>query len=392
MCSQRLDGSSLAYGISLLFVTVTSSVLVAGTGCLFYTYHIKDSAHNTFAVLFAMASFLRDVTSLLSLSSYARRDGPPTALTSIGDSFSAGIGTSVGFGQPAAGEVCYQGNVSYPSQLAAQYQMKTDAFRYQGCSGAQLIDVSHCQIVGDIRGGGVDQINCKTLLPNNFGKPDMITASVGIEAIQYFETITNCVYFPGVTDANCSDTIAAANASLNIMYMASDIQNLLESTLNNTGDPIDPKKLYIVNYPLPFNVDNANDINCPGFAGNKPGLSTRQTVNGQILGLNTYLQTVATSLKATYVDVNPAFNGHRFCDANSSDVWLNNPLSETPGFQAGKIQMSVHTIQDVWDKFGNVTSYPGNHSSDGGEYLFGAFHPTEDGHTAIMNAVVKAGS
>ena len=79
-----------------------------------------------------------------------------------------------------------------------------------------------------------------------------------------------------------------------------------------------------------FNVDadskRCNDISFgPGFHKPKLSLELHQTINDLVEQVNNLYRDVAASMNNRnihFVDISPAFNGHRFCKPNNDD-WDN---------------------------------------------------------------------
>ena len=252
----------------------------------------------------------------------------------FGDSYAAGIGT----GTTETGG-CRKGSYSYPRQLAAMAVGDID-FQNLPCSGA---------IVGEVlQGGDKSQIDAWT----NPSNADIATLSIGGNDIGFYPILTACVLRVGQSFAgDCDAAIQSAYNKINGRDLFNDIASALNQMIDKSGR--DDFKVYMTGYPAFFNVDTKTcDYSTfyywqPGHhgfhhLGNWAYLyqALRLQINNLVTALNTMLSQVADSVNAQYpsqrvwfVDPNPAYDGHRFCetdagtevtepDASRADTWL----------------------------------------------------------------------
>ena len=310
-----------------------------------------------------------------------------TEYTAFGDSYAAGIGSSPLFGNES---LCYQTLDSYVEQLISFDNVTVDlkTFENRACAGLTLEGMAQCEIAGNVTADPENFLTCQDLSPSpSIGTPDLVTMHMGASSIRLWDLIANCVYFPSITDCVfANDTIQSAFADLASPYgpnFTSFLTDNLTAPANLTASHVK-----LLSYVMPFNVDDGSDVFCPTFAGNKVALPDRIAINSAFAQLNGFLQNQSAPLGIIYLDINPSFDGHRFCDKNTTDVWLNNPLPDLDP----STRDTLKTADDVLNMYGAITQHPnpnGTNStnSTAGPYLFGAFHPTSDGHKAIAKLV-----
>ena len=310
------------------------------------------------------------------------------AYVALGDSYAAGIGSSPSTNY---GPACYQADKSYVNQLRTYFDnvtIDTNKFSNRACAGLDLDEMAQCEIIGNVTADPDDFMTCRDLAPSKgVGVPDLVTLHMGAESINYYDFIQNCVYFPFLGGCEfINDTIHSAFVDLAAPTGPNFTTFLTDNLTSIAG--LDPKKVKLINYVLPFNIDDPNSPFCPTFAGNNVTSSNRTFINGIVRQLNDNLFNSSQRAGVDYLDINPLFDGHRFCDKDPAGLWLVNPL---PKLNAAT-QSSLKTVDDVMDKYGVITEYPPpanpkRKTTSKSPYLFGAFHPTADGHRAIAQLI-----
>lgn len=213
-------------------------------------------------------------------------------------------------------------------------------FQNLPCSGA---------VVGDVlRGGDKSQIDAWA----NPSNADIATLSIGGNDVGFYPILTACVLRVGQGLAgDCDAAVRSAHYKINGVDLRHEIGSALHQMIDKSGR--DDFKVYMTGYPAFFNVDTAScdyttfyywQPDHHGFhhLGNWAYLyrPLRLKINNLVSELNTMLSQVATSVNTRYtsqrvwfVDPNPLFDGHRFCesdggievtepDASRSDTWL----------------------------------------------------------------------
>lgn len=198
-----------------------------------------------------------------------------------------------------------------------------------------------------------------------------------------------------------------------------DELNTIVDLLNDNSVKDNPDfKLYVLGYAHFFNLgDNyCNSLSFAPFAnapvGNSPKLTLqlRTDMNTAIQNVNDILAKVVNDVKdprAKFIDISPAFNGHRFCEDNhskidqwySSDVWLwnlNTPADDPPAPISGiEAWIANATLPNGTQPNlnGQNISVEVSDPSNGGDvprWTLRPFHPKLGGTTAIANYVMAA--
>lgn len=213
-------------------------------------------------------------------------------------------------------------------------------FQNLPCSGAIISD-----ILQDNENSQIDAwIN-----PSN---ADIATISIGGNDIGFTKILRGCVLrIAQKFDYDCNSEVAAAYDIINGRDLFNDIASALNQILDRSE--WDPFKIYMTGYPAFFNVDTKS-CDYTTFYYWEPGHHSihrpfnwaylyqplRLKLNDLVTALNTMLSQVADSVnrghghqRVVFVDPNPAFNGHRFCevdngveviepDSSRTDTWL----------------------------------------------------------------------
>lgn len=251
----------------------------------------------------------------------------------FGDSYAAGIGTGT-----TDGDGCRKGEFSYPRQLAAMADGNID-FQNLPCSGA---------VVGEVlQGGTKSQIDAWT----NPGNADIATLSIGGNDIGFYPILTACVLrVGGLFAGNCDSAVRSGYDKINGPDLKNDIQSALHQMIEKSGR--DDFKVYVTGYPTFFNPDTAtcdysffnywetghHNTHDRGYTYLYKAL--RLKLNKLVEDLNTLLSQAVDSINTDYpsqrvwfIDPNPRYVGHRFCevdagtevvepDSSREDTWI----------------------------------------------------------------------
>ncbi|KAF2832441.1 hypothetical protein CC86DRAFT_401206 [Ophiobolus disseminans] len=213
-------------------------------------------------------------------------------------------------------------------------------FQNLPCSGA---------VVGEVlRGGEKSQIDSW----QNPQKADIATISIGGNDIGFYNILTACVLRVGQGFAgDCDVALSKANEMIQGRDLRNDVASALQQIMEKSGRT--GFKIYVTGYPAFFNVDT---LYCdyttfyywePGHHFfHHPGdwayllQERRRKLNNVVMALNRMLLEVVDGVnrngwtqRAIFVDPNPQYNGHRFCekdagrdvrepDEKREDTWL----------------------------------------------------------------------
>ncbi|KAJ8123098.1 hypothetical protein ONZ43_g867 [Nemania bipapillata] len=226
-------------------------------------------------------------------------------------------------------------------------------FHFAACSGARLVN-----IVVASQGSNPAQMSL-------VGNPQMITYHAGGNNCGFGDVVSSCIYQPlgkygpeypdpsGVCAMQLADhngyiNNASERGGLYYDELATVVDLLKDPAVKNNKD----FRLYILGYAHFFNLgaNYCDDISFGALAtipgGNAPKVSNRlrTDLNDAVERVNHILKRVANDAgdpRVKFLDISPAFNGHRFCENNhkyidqwySPDVWLwnfNTPSDDPP--------------------------------------------------------------
>jgi lysophospholipase L1-like esterase len=206
----------------------------------------------------------------------------PRTLVALGDSYGAGVGSYLYYND---GTDCYRSPFAYPSQLAVAKRLD---LTLAACSGATTDDVLNEQL---------------RLLSAD---TDYVTITVGGNDVGFRTVITQCA-LPGWL-GNCSAAIQAGQDALDTELPAS---------LDNVFTAIKAKApgatVVVTGYPLMFNGTDCNPLTF--FTP-----SEMAAINNGTTELNDVIQARADAAGFRYVNAEPAFIGHAWCDPQP---WIN---------------------------------------------------------------------
>lgn len=302
--------------------------------------------------------------------------------------------------------------------------LNADCIRCHAGSGAILVN-----IVASPQGDNPKQMDL-------VGNPQMITYHAGGNNCGFGGVVSDCVYQPGFgygkeypdPSGRCAQSIANSNNYINKAGnegLYQDEMNTVTDLLNHPSVKDNKDfKLYILGYAHFFNL-GANYCDDISFGvmkyiprGSAPKLSNqlRTDMNDGVERVNQILKRVATDVNDTrveFLDISPAFSGHRFCENNhnyqdqwySTDVWLwnfNTPADDPPADPNLMNQwINAYRFPDntTLPEFPNGTTIgvetqrgvetDGSGGSTGSPtWSLRPFHPKQGGTQAIANIVI----
>ncbi|MCJ1339245.1 hypothetical protein MMC09_004534 [Bachmanniomyces sp. S44760] len=266
-----------------------------------------------------------------STSAAVPEDPLITTWSALGDSYACGVGA----GSPIhISSGCGRFSQAYPSQLNRQLGEKTN-FNYLACSGAKIADT----------------IPQAYDLSNEEGKedgnprpdPEFATLTIGGNDIGFFAILNACIYrFDLPSSSACAASLANAQLHLDTI-LPLDLDDAISTIM--TSAQIPDFKLFVTGYPEFFNQDSKS---CDKLSFNYwplPDVDPRKTfltrevrtaANELVRSLNGRIEEAVgranfalsrrsdtngngkgKGKKVVYVDYNPYFQGHRFCEAEA---------------------------------------------------------------------------
>lgn len=264
---------------------------------------------------------------------------------------------------------CMRNKHAYSVQLSGESTWTPDhrpqVFAFQSCMGTPFSGIDRAPHKGHI------QLND---IPADI---DMIMLQAGYDNANLAAVAAACVY----TNGNCSQEIARASSYINGKdkdQLFQDVRWTVDSIFENEKIKANSQfQLFMPSYAQVFYVDGVDGDWCSNatFAVNDNGptlsLELRKSINQLIQDLNTGIKAgIAGSFhseRTHFVDVDPQFIGHRFCQ---------------PG----------HTIIDQYisDKVYLWNMSPTEAIATDPGMSLRPFHPKQIGYKAMTNAIVQS--
>ncbi|KAI0435185.1 SGNH hydrolase [Xylaria sp. FL1042] len=240
---------------------------------------------------------------------------PSTGFVALGDSYSAGIGTSEG-GQE---DDCRRGDKghAYPQLIAADRD--PTAFQFLSCTGATTSNV--------MVGGEDSQID----LFNASLPADFALLSIGGNDLGFFEVMNACVFrFYNFYSGTCETALNHSRVQLESDDFEIRLRILIMEILDKIRWEKKPQfTITVTGYARFFNelTDGCDDMSF-GVWWNGPKLTKklRAEMNALVLTVNAKLRKTINAInngftedKVIFVDYDAAFDGHRFCERNVTE-------------------------------------------------------------------------
>ena len=323
----------------------------------------------------------------------------------MGDSYASGIGA--GSWISVLDSLCYRYDQSYPVDLNNQLQVASDKFNFVACSGESFPDILRNQFLDSAR-------YVPSYRPPWGQNPEFVTLSMGGNDIGIRDLVSVCIYnITLFTSKDCETIIQDSQASLQNPVFQQGAQAVIRTALQKGTERVGKSfKVFVAGYAQFFNetTTQCNDVVFQiGSGTNKQYLTQdrrqkfNQLARGLSDGLNTAVQTVSPAFpgQVFYVDIDAAYQTHRFCDREEPnpadpDTWffnygspdedeegLENFLASLASVQAELRQADNSTVYDI------VGEVAGNDTVKKveGAFLFRVFHPKPAGHVVIKDAV-----
>lgn len=323
----------------------------------------------TFSIL-TIISLFGLVTSVLSTPlnlSIHHVIAPITTYTALGDSYASGVGA----GHPAP-SLCGHFSAAYPVQLA--HSLSPVRFHSVACGGASIASVMREQF------GWIED-------------SDLVTLTVGGNEVNFLGVLNECVYrwWPV---GSCERELRRSRALIENAAFVEGYFRMVQLGLQmvrwgeKAGKREGKGRFLVTGYATFFNEETGlcDDATFSCRQPRQPlTRSFRRELNQLVRMLNHVIRSATEAAGAEYVDIDQAFEGHRFCEAGvrepdvfRSDTWFFNLHSQqAAGFETrlrqdeGQ-QERVTTGQEMG--LGDVTR---------------VFHPTSQGHSGIRDTIIN---
>jgi lysophospholipase L1-like esterase len=289
-------------------------------------------------------------------------------MVALGDSYSSGEGDgNFVAGTNTAADQCHRSYDAYPELLYAS--QKLGDLNFVSCSGAITDDYFNANNEGNHESAQSKALSSDTKI---------VTLTFGGNDVGFSSVLNQCAYGKVtkviVHGSDCSkDTALKAVVAKRLQALAGNGSattpagkkiHSIASILQSIHTLAPNAKIYVAGYPLLFgsNIRTECGVGTIIADGIHVALKLNKTevawLNSVGTSLNQVLKSAAAANHATFVDVSPKFNSHRFCDTSSS--WFN-PVTGTYGLKSKVLNVAV-----------------------------GSFHPTPTGQKSGYEAAFEA--
>ncbi|KAK3997318.1 lipase 1 [Cladorrhinum sp. PSN332] len=249
-----------------------------------------------------------------------------TGFTSLGDSYSAGIGTP-----PTQGDnPCRLGTGAYPYLLARSLDLSplsssssSPTFQWLSCTGSTTADLFVTSPYSQI-----------SAINTTLGPPSFATLSIGGNDLDFFALLNACVFrfYGPFGSGTCADSLRKAEDA--IFQDSDEFELRLRLVLLEVLDRMRWERrpdffVTVTGYAAFFNAETKKCDgvtfgvwNGEGGGGIKLTKEVRRRMNELVRGANEILRGVVETVsegfggkrKAVFVDYDGEFEGHRFCE------------------------------------------------------------------------------
>lgn len=292
--------------------------------------------------------------SLLCLFSFRASCFILDSYAALGDSYATGAGAGDALVWPPSDAKCGRFVGSYPKQIVDAN--KGTIFRNLACGGSSTTTVLLWQVPW-------------------IQESQVITLTIGGNEVDFFKVVNDCIY-QWVPLADCNATISQSRLIIESDYFRQNLEKLIRAIV---ADMLPEARLLVTGYAKFFN-DKTTQCDRVSFSRtnseNTLTRAKRAELNDLLRLLNHVIKTTAVDNGAEYVDIDAAFEGHRFCEegVREPDVQRN----ETWFLTLGSPSRSAHG--SLIDQAVLVR---------GGIPDFAVFHPTILGQKTIAETIMK---
>ncbi|OCT47221.1 esterase [Cladophialophora carrionii] len=295
----------------------------------------------------------------------------PQSYAAIGDSYASGAGAGIPGWPPYADFRCGRYSDAYPIQVAnnSLINIERTKFKHLACGGLTSAVILRDQVP-------------------YIGDSELVTLTASGNDVNFFVVLNECVYHwsPAI---GCEAQIVKAREIIE----TSALQNL-ENIISGAVQHLKPGALFIVTGYARFFNERTDYCDNTTFSQTRPldylTKAKRRHLNQLVMMLNDVIKATALLHGAVYVDIDHAFEGHRFCepgvkepDLGRADTWFFNippPPVVLSGSQSGPPQQLLGGTETPDPE--TVPEWPEMRK-------WRVFHPTGLGHHGISQVVVE---
>lgn len=287
----------------------------------------------------------------------------------LGDSYAAGAGAGHLIFTPGWGYGCGHWSDAYPVQVANDSSLSINDFRNLACGGATSRTVLHDQVP-------------------HIANSDVVSITVSGNEVEFFVVLNECVYH-WWTSSSCEAKLVEARRRIESHVLWDNFQALVRGALDN----MKPGALLLLTGYAKFFNEQTDICDHATFSRTRPldylTKKKRKALNQLVDMLNDVIRATADAYSAVYVDIDTAYEGHRFCEDGVHEPDLGR--DETWFFNLPPTEADEVLTKQTWQ----IRSWDGHGSSSGlsdNDFLnverWRVFHPTSLGHRGIAEVLV----
>ena len=286
--------------------------------------------------------------------------------TALGDSYASGNGAGSSKLLPNLDITCGRFSDAYPVQIASNFSPKIpgSGFHNLACGGASTTSILHSQVLWT-------------------KDSDIVTLTVGGNEVDFFAIVNECIYewHPFST---CDKELTRSRTLTQSNELLESYGKMIKEILRKLKPGA---RLLVTGYASFFNsvTDNCNHVS---FSKSNPGSKLtkelRVMLNDLVTMLNNVIEMTCKVHGAEYVNINQAFEGHRFCeegvdepDEQRNETWFFTSGQHEAKGVSDSLPLGQHTISH--SPFKEVLDFT---------RFARTFHPTSRGHKAIAEQLV----
>ncbi|KAJ9610738.1 hypothetical protein H2200_005515 [Cladophialophora chaetospira] len=292
----------------------------------------------------------------------------PTSYAALGDSYASGAGAGVPGWPPYADFRCGRYSDAYPVQVANNSIINIDKtnFKHLACGGLTTALILRDQVP-------------------YIGDSELVTLTASGNDVSFFNVVNECVYHWSPL-IGCEAQLVKAREIIE----TSALQNL-EKVISGAVQHLQPGALFIVTGYATFFNEETDDCDKATFSQTRPldylTKAKRRELNQLVRMLNVVIKATAELHGAAYVDIDVAFEGHRFCEAGVKEPDLDRNATWFFNIPPPEVLQTLPQ-QPLKDESG--MPHPEVVPPEWPEMRkWRVFHPTGLGHHGISEVIVR---
>ena len=317
----------------------------------------------------------------------------------MGDSYASGIGA--GTLPQEDRDRCFRCSNAYPNLIQSgpgSLQPSPQKFNFVACSGAKFSEILDYQLIERDRPGR----------PAWGTAPQFVTITMGGNDVGILYLVLTCIYSVRILGIGCDAVIQRGFTILDSQDFIDGLSEVIRD-VRYAGRRLYGRDfhIYVTGYARLFNsaTTQCDQVTFRPSRFLLPAeyltRARRLRMNELAVALNRALEAAVAEFPSrfvTFVDYDPLFEGHRFCDRNEpnpndDDTWFFQlgTTSDPIGQATGRTEVSANDSRNDNNPgpipaAGNVTGRENAAFSD----YWRVFHPKSRGHQAIRNAIIEA--